>query len=112
MIYEQFLEIVFCVSFIAAFFTGITLFGHLTGSGGPKKGDFNSPKYLGGLLLGFLGGVIAVTVLAFLSETGGSGGLSWLWPYLALENATGTMIIAAIVYVLLKGARELQNPAL
>ena len=110
MIYDRILEIVFSLSFAAGFIAAILLFGQLADTVEQKKG-FNSPKYLGALLLGFLAGVIAEAVLSFLSETGSTSGLSWFWPLLGMEIAIGTIVISAILYFLFKGAREGQDSA-
>jgi len=110
MIYDRILEIAFSLSFVASFIAAIFLFGQLADSAEQKTG-FNSPRYLGALLLGFLAGVLADAVLSFLSESGGAAGLSWFWPFLGVEIAVGTTIISAILYFLFKGSQERQDPA-
>ena len=110
MINERLFEIVFGLSFVTTFIVVVMLFSYI-GAVRPKTRDLNSPKYLGALLLGFLSGIAAETALSLFSEVSEANGLSWFWPYLAVELAAGTLIVAAIFFFLLKGTQEGQNPA-
>jgi H+/Cl- antiporter ClcA len=101
--YDRLVELVFVVSFIINFFVGIVIFDSWSGRK-EKSRDFNSPKYLASLLLGFLGGILGESFLTSLSEFNGPGQVSWLWTGIILEIAAGTIIIGTILYFLLQEA--------
>lgn len=103
--YDRLFELVFGVSFLVNFLIGIMVFDFLTGSK-EKVRDLNSPKYLASLLIGFLGGILAETFLTSLSGFKELDQMSWFWPGLFIEVATGTAIIFTILYFLLLGSRN------
>ena len=102
---DRLVELVFGISFVVNFLIGILAFAYLTGIK-EKTQEYNSPKYLASLLIGFLGGILGETFLTSLSEFSEQGQLSWFWPGVVFEVAIGTLVIFAILYFLLIGARS------
>ena len=67
--YEFWISVVFGVSFVINFLVGIMAIGRLTSvPGSAAARDYNSPRFIGGLLLGFFGGVMANVFLTLLLE--------------------------------------------
>jgi H+/Cl- antiporter ClcA len=104
--YDRLVEIAFGASFIANFLVSLAVFGYLARTKTKKTRDINSPIYLAGLMLGFLGGILGDTLVALLAEYREQAALSWFWPWIFIEILAGTAIIAVILYFLLRGRLE------
>ena len=102
--YEFWISMVFGISFVLNFFVGLTIIGRLTRSSGSKEKetDYNSPRFIGGLLLGFFGGVMANVFLTIFFEwsSGGSASAYGWESFLVIGFASS--LITAILYFMVK----------
>lgn len=102
--FEFWIGVVFGISFILNFIAGVTIIGRLTRLPGSKekKTDYNSPRFIGGLLLGFFGGVMANVFLTLFFEWALFGSeSSYGWEAFAVIGLAGS-IITTILYFMVK----------
>ncbi len=102
--YEFWISVVFGISFILNFIAGVSIIGRLTRLPGSnvKKTDYNSPRFIGGLLLGFFGGVMANVFLTLFFEWALSGSeSSYGGESFAIIGFAGC-IITTILYFMVK----------
>lgn len=101
---EFWIGAVFGISFILNFIAGVTIIGWLTRSPGSRerKTDYNSPRFVGGLLLGFFGGVMANVFLTLFYEWALPGSeSSYGWDSFAVIGLAGSCI-TTILYFMVK----------
>jgi len=100
--YEFWISMVFGISFVINFLVGITAIGRLTRGPRPAARDYNSPRFIGGLLLGFFGGVMANVFLTLFFEGPAPGNIpAYGWMAWAVVVLAGGIIIT-ILYFMVK----------
>jgi len=109
MIPESLFETAFGLSFLAGVGTGLILFTALFPHANKKIRDYNSPRYLASLLLGFLGGVIAESVISLLFGPDIFDPMTF-WLFFGIELPAGVIVIAIILLYLLRAAHRDESP--
>ena len=109
MIPDSLFETAFGLSFLAGVCTGLVLFTIFSPHTKMKIRDYNSPRYLASLLLGFLGGVIAESVISLLSGPDIFDPTTF-WLFFGIELPAGIIIIAVILLYLLRAAHRDESP--